>query len=119
MRYSNVRVVSDHFRPLRKMVVGGLLASLSFLVTGFVQLSVNVNSQLESPVPEHPSKPSAFWAHLRQLYEYDPRMQHFHFRPQHCQRHPIPNVQSGDVFQWAHSLDSVRHPQGESLLQAL
>ncbi|CAJ0609747.1 unnamed protein product [Cylicocyclus nassatus] len=27
--------------PLRKMVAGGLLASLSFLVTGFVQLSVN------------------------------------------------------------------------------
>lgn len=32
------------FSPLRKMVIGGWLASLSFLITGFVQLQVNVRN---------------------------------------------------------------------------
>ncbi|ETN86941.1 POT family protein [Necator americanus] len=47
--------------PLRKMVVGGLLASLSFLVTGFVQLSVN------ETLPSLPASNEAFVSVWNQL----------------------------------------------------
>ncbi|VDO54901.1 unnamed protein product [Haemonchus placei] len=47
--------------PLRKMVVGGLLASLSFLVTGLVQLSVN------KTLPTLPASDEAYVSMWNQL----------------------------------------------------
>ncbi|WKY16620.1 hypothetical protein Q1695_001340 [Nippostrongylus brasiliensis] len=47
--------------PLRKMVAGGLLASLSFLVTGFVQLSVN------ETLPSLPASNEAYVSMWNQL----------------------------------------------------
>ncbi|CAD6184989.1 unnamed protein product [Caenorhabditis auriculariae] len=47
--------------PLRKMVAGGLLASLSFLITGFVQLSVN------QTLPTIPAKGEAFVSFWNQI----------------------------------------------------
>ncbi|KAK6048367.1 hypothetical protein COOONC_14128 [Cooperia oncophora] len=47
--------------PLRKMVVGGFLASLSFLVTGFVQLSVN---QTLPPLPSSNEAYVSIWNQL-------------------------------------------------------
>nr|AAC39119.1 low-affinity peptide transporter [Caenorhabditis elegans] len=44
--------------PLRKMVTGGLLASLAFLITGFVQLQVNTTLPT---LPEEGEASISFW----------------------------------------------------------
>lgn len=39
----NIWISAERFSPLRKMVGGGLLASLAFVVSSFVQFQVNVS----------------------------------------------------------------------------
>ncbi|RCN45104.1 POT family protein [Ancylostoma caninum] len=88
--------------PLRKMVAGGLLASLSFLVTGFVQLSVN------ETLPTLPASDEAFVSVWNQLDDCSVKATF----PGHNPFNVAPNITTTDNRKTGESSMHLKAPSG-------